>query len=294
MHAESIPNDPVIAHLIAWAEGQPEVRAVVLTSSRAIPNYPYLDQYSDYDVILALQTVAPFYDERGWLDAFGTVLTCYRDPLKDEDGFATSTLVVQYEAGLKIDFSLWPQGKLVQIARQPSLPPEFDAGYRILLDKDGLSVGIAAPTYQGYIPSPPSATRYHEILENFFQDATYVAKYLQRDDLAAAKFILELAMRQHNLFPMLEWLIEIERGWAVKPGAYGRRLKLWLRPALWDALASTYVGPDLRENWEALQGLLDLMHTAAVEVGQHLGFAYPEELEQRARRFLARRRRGEV
>jgi aminoglycoside 6-adenylyltransferase len=79
----------VIQCLIRWAELQPEVRAVLLTSSRAVPDAP-MDIFSDYDVILAVLDVRPFHEDRSWLDAFGSVLALYRDPLEPYYGFLTS------------------------------------------------------------------------------------------------------------------------------------------------------------------------------------------------------------
>lgn len=283
----------MIEKIIAWGKGQDLVRAMVLTSSRAIPDNPDTDQYSDYDVILALRDVRPFYNSRDWLAAFGTVLAIYRDPLYEQDGLNWSGNVVQFEEGLKIDFTLWPVEMMRKVAQQETLPEEFDAGYQVLLDKDGLTEGINLPSYQGYIPQPPIEARYHEEIENFFLCATYVAKYLLRDDVMAAKFLLDGEMKHENLRSILEWHIELENDWKVKPGNYGRRIKKWLRPDLWADLERTYAGAGIEENWQALFRLMDLMHKAGVEVGEKLGFAYPETIEQRMRAYLEKIKRDE-
>ena len=288
MTADSNRNDRVMEAFIAWGESQDLVRAMVLTSSRAIPDYPYADQYSDYDLILALRDVRPFHDSREWLSAFGAVLAMYRDPMMEEDGLRWSGSVVQFEEGLKIDFTLWPVEMLRRVAQSETLDPEFDAGYRVLLDKDGLTQGMPPPSYQGYIPKPPTEARYHEEIENFFLCATYVAKYLLRDDVMAAKFLLDGEMKHENLRPILEWHIELAHHWTVKPGNNGRRIKKWLRPDLWTDLAGTYAGAGIEENWQALFRLMDLMHKVGVEVGEQLGFAYPESIEQRTRGYLAK------
>lgn len=284
----------MIEKLIAWGEKQALVRAMVLTSSRAIPNQPDTDPYSDYDVILALRDVQPFHNDRKWLAAFGTVLVMYADPLYVEDGLSWSANVVQFEEGLKIDFTLWPVEKMQKVAQQEPLPAEFDAGYQVLLDKDGLTQGIKPPSYQGYIPRPPTPARYHEEIENFFLCATYVAKYLLRDDVMAAKFLLDGEMKHENLRPLLEWHIEIENDWKVKPGNHGQRIKKWLRPDLWADLESTYTGAGIEENWHALFRLMDLMHKAGVEVGEKLGFTYPDSIEQRVRDYLGKIKHGSI
>ena len=278
-------ENEVIQRLSAWAEREPQVRAVLLTSTRAVP-HAALDRFSDYDVILAVRDVDPFFADRSWLEAFGPVLVVYRDPLEPYHGFAKSAYVTQYENGLKIDFSLWPLGLVRRIAAAPQLPAEFDAGYRVLLDKDGLTAGLKPPTYRAYIPTPPTASQYDETIEVFFLEATYVAKLLRRDDLMAAKHILDELMKQEHLRPMLEWRGEIDQGWALKPGPYGRRLKQWLRPDLWAELESTYTGAGLEANWDALIKTMALFRRVAIEVGEHFGYAYPHDLERRVLAYL--------
>ena len=275
----------VLASLMRWAEAHDAVRAVILTSSRAIPNAP-LDMLSDYDVILAVRSVEPFYEERAWLGDFGPVLLVYSDPLRPYFGFPTTCIVTQYDNGLKIDFSVCPVEALRAVVSAPQLPEEFDAGYRVLLDKDGLTAGLRPATYGGYIPRRPTFAEYWVCVEDCFHEATYVAKHLWRGDLMTAKINLDYNMKVRDLRHMLEWLIEIDHGWAVKPGPYGRRLKKWLRPEMWAELECTYTGAGFEENWEAMLQTLALFRKVAIEVGDGLGFAYPQELDDRAMAYL--------
>ena len=53
-----LKNDLIIQNLVQWAEGRPSVRAMLLTSTRTMPNAK-LDLFSDYDVILAVNDVHP-------------------------------------------------------------------------------------------------------------------------------------------------------------------------------------------------------------------------------------------
>jgi len=275
----------MIERLISWADSRDLIRAVILTSSRAIPNAS-LDLFSDYDVILVARSIEPLYLDRAWLEDFGPVLTVYRDPLIDENGLTRSAYVVQYENSLKIDFSLWPVELLQRVNESAQLPAEFDAGYQVLVDKDNLTTDLKPPTYSGYIPAPPTEARYMELIEGFFLDTTYVAKFLWRDDLIAAKHILDHSLKQEHLRPMLEWHAEIDHQWSLKPGPYGRRMKQYLRKHLWTELERTYAGPSLEENWEALFRTIELMKRVAIELGLHLGFTYPEKLEQRVVNYL--------
>ena len=275
----------VTESLIQWADQQPLVRATLLTSSRIIPNAS-VDVFSDYDVILAVLDVHPFYEDRTWLGDFGSVLVAYRDPLEPYYGFPKSAYVTQYENGLKIDFTLWSVEILQRIAVAPQLPNELDAGYLVLFDKDHLTDGLKPSTYRAYIPTPPTEAEYQDTVEVFFLEATYVAKLLWRDDLMAAKHILDHFMKQEHLRPMLEWRFEIDRQWSVKPGPYGRRLKKWLSPAIWAELESTYTGAGLEANWEAMFRTIALFRQVAIEVGHHLGYPYPHGLDRRAVAYL--------
>jgi aminoglycoside 6-adenylyltransferase len=72
----------------------------------------------------------------------------------------------------------------------------------------------------------------------------------------------------------------------LRPGLYGQRLKKWLRPDLWAALEKTYTGAGLESNWRALFRSIALFRKVASEVGEHLGYAYPQELDRRARAYL--------
>lgn len=279
--------EATLKRLVAWGSRQDAVRAIVLTSSLTTDKAP-VDALTDYDPILAVTDIHPFVDDRAWLEDFGLVLVLYADPIQHEDGLERATYVVQYEDGLKIDFTLWPVEMLKRVVAAPELPEEFDAGYLVLLDKDGLTEGLQPPTYRAYIPQPPTESEYLTRIELIFHNATYVAKFLWRDDLVAARHVMETGMLQADLLPMLEWHIEIAHGWSVKPGPYGRRLKRWLRPDLWAELEKTYAGPDLDANWDAMFWMIDLFRKVAIEVGAHLGFAYPHELDRRAMAYLQR------
>ena len=281
------PDTEMRARLVAWGEARDSVRAMLLTSTRAVPDADP-DVFSDYDVILVLTDIQPFATDRAWLEDFGHVLTLYRDPILLDGEFEHSGNVIQYEDGLKIDFTLWLVGLFQRIVAAPELLDELDAGYQILLDKDRLTDDLKPPTYQAYIPRPPTETAYIERIETFFLEAIYVAKLLWRDDLIAAKHIMDGMMKQESLLQMLEWHAEIDHGWTVKPGPYGRRLKQWLRPDLWAELEASYTGGGIEANWDAMYRTIALFRRVALEVGERLGYAYPHVLERRVRIYLQR------
>lgn len=285
-------QNEVIRRLRQWAERRDDIRAMLITSTRAIPNAT-VDQLSDYDIILVVNDIHPYHTERSWLQAFGEVLVGYWDPIQRDSDYDQECFgnVILYRDGLHIDFTLWPVALLQQIVAAPTLPAELDAGYQILLDKDGLTVGMAPPTYHAYIPTPPTAELFQRWVEEFFSDVPYVAKCLWRHELLPVKWVLDYDMKHVYLLPMLEWRMEIDYGWRVKTGVLGRGLQKRLPSHLWTQLEASYAGADLDANWDALIKTVALFRQAAQEVAAHFGYAYPHELDQGVMAYVAQIRR---
>lgn len=101
----STKNNKIIQSLIEWCQGRKDVRALLLTSSRTNPQAP-VDLFSDYDVILAVTDIQPYFQDRSWMEAFGRVLVLYRDPIRLDHGLGRFAYIIQYEDGTKIDFTL--------------------------------------------------------------------------------------------------------------------------------------------------------------------------------------------
>ena len=284
------PED-VIARLIRWGEQQALVRAMLMTSTRAIPNAPR-DEYSDYDVVLVLDDIHPFHEEyherRNWLEDFGEVLVVYWDPIyTDSDfGIEKSANVTQYGSGLKIDFTLWPVELLQRITQASDLPAELDAGYLVLLDKDQLTGTLQPPSYSAYIPARPTNEIFQKWIHDFFSDAPYVAKCLLRSDLFPAKWCLDYDMKHIYLRRMLEWRMEMDHNWSIPASYIGKGLKEHLPAGIWAQLENCYASANVADNWEALFHTMALFRSVALEVGQNLGYIYPLELDERVVAFV--------
>ena len=63
-------KDQFIPKFVRWAENQSLVRAAILTSTLAVPGAA-VDIFSDFDMILILSDVRPFFEDRAWLEDFG-------------------------------------------------------------------------------------------------------------------------------------------------------------------------------------------------------------------------------
>jgi len=204
--------DQVIAALHAWGVADPAIRTLILTSSRAIPDAP-TDRLSDYDLIVALANVDRFLHDERWLHVYGTPLIRFDDG-RVLDGHDIYARLVLYEDDTKIDYTLWPVMLLRSIAANPRLPDELDIGYRVLLDKDGLTSGMAAPTRSAYLSTRPTEAAYLALVEEFWWESTYVAKNLWRDELFPARYSFDTVIKFDLLWRMAAHVGMVDRGGA--------------------------------------------------------------------------------
>jgi aminoglycoside 6-adenylyltransferase len=201
-------------------------------------------------------------------------------------GLTTYFRGVVYEDYIKIDYSIWPDALLERVAAQAALPEQLDVGYRVLLDKDNRTAGWKPPSYKAHIPARPTEAEYLALVEEFWWETTYVAKSLWRDELMFARNCLDCEIKLEFMRRMLEWRVELDHDWSFKPGVHGRGLKPRLPSDLWAEFAGTYIGPEIEDNWAALFRTTALFRNVAIEVGNALGYAYPQSLDDTVSAYL--------
>jgi len=237
-----------------------------------------VDSLSDYDVILVVSDADGFGRDDAWQYDFGQPMVRWGDQ-GELFGLTTHFRGVVYQNGVKIDYTVWPHELLERVVGQDSLPDCLDVGYRVLLDKDAQTSRLKPPSCKAHVPARPTEAEYRALVEEFWWGTTYAAKSLWRDDLVFAKFILDCDIKLGAMLRLLEWRIELDHDWSLKPGVFGRGLERWLPADIWSDLASTYVGPSIEDNWSALFRTTALFRRVAVEVGRALGYAYPQRLD---------------
>ncbi len=255
--------DAVLSRILGWGEAEDALRVVVLTSTRARAEGPP-DELSDYDVILALEDT----DRFDAAAAYGMPAARWSDE-HDVHGTRTFFRGVVYDDGVKIDWTLWP-ANVPELVAEHGLTDDLDFGYRVLLDKDGTTARWAQPTYRAHIPRRPTEAEYAALVEDFWWSATYVAKARARGEQFFLRFVLDVDMTHGVLRQMLELLIETGRGWEWKPGAYGRGIERELPSGLAAELAAAH---------GSFEQTVALFRRAAREVGEALGYAYPQRAD---------------
>ncbi|WP_165967206.1 aminoglycoside 6-adenylyltransferase [Jeotgalibacillus sp. S-D1] len=260
--------------LLNWAGECDWIRVVLQTSSRTNP-HAFRDRFTDYDIELYVNNLEWFLQDN-WLSHFGTLIAAA--PLKPAIDQLHITRLVLFDDGTKMDFQIYQLDLLEKVSQ---LPPEYDNGYEVLLDKDKLTPLFKPPSFQAYHVKPPTKDQYAELVNSFWWDTSYVAKSLWRDELFFSKYMLDSIIRINYLQPMIEWHIGVQHSWGVNPNKHGRWFKRYVQPALWTRIEQTYAGSSVEDNWNALFNTMNLFSELAIEVGAYLSYPYDKEMEER-------------
>ncbi|RKD31210.1 aminoglycoside 6-adenylyltransferase [Thermohalobacter berrensis] len=268
----------VLSQFKEWAERNELIRAAILTSSRAKPD-ANVDFLSDYDIELYVSDLSKFKKSDDWLEEFGAIMV--RWPFKPRStGFKTGcwiTRLVLFKDGVRIDFQITDQLKIDSDA--------YDNGYKVLIDKDEITKGLSKPTYSEYIIKKPSKEEYEVLVNEFWWNAYYVPKYLWRDELPFAKYMLDYTLKYSFLHKIIDWYIGMKNDWSVETGAFGKKFKKYLSSETWKEFKETYAGADIEENWNAFFNTITFFRKIAKKVGENLGYKYPDQVDKEVIQF---------
>lgn len=265
--------------IVGTAKHDDRIRAVVLSGSRANPN-ARRDIFQDYDVVYLAKDVAPFRENRDWIDRFGELMivqtpeAMLEPPPMNDGHFA---YLMQFMDGNRIDLTLFPIAKLSEF--------RMESSSLLLLDKDHLIDPAPVPSESDYLPQPPSAKAYGDGCNEFWWVCPYVAKGLWREEIIYAKYHLDVVLRE-QLMKMLFWYDGIGSGFTRSPGKMGKYLKESLEPELWAMLEKSYSNAGYQETWDALFVMCDLFRRVAAEVASTFGFFYPRQDDERVSAHL--------
>jgi aminoglycoside 6-adenylyltransferase len=184
---------------------------------------------------------------------------------------------MQFADGNRIDLTLFPIAKLDRL--------EHDSLSLLLLDKDGLFEPFAPPSDSDYLPRPPSAQAFSDCCNEFWWVCPNVAKGLWREEISYAKYMLDQFVRD-QLMNMLRWYVGVKTQFSHSPGKFGKYLRQYLEPELWDMLLKTYSDADYEHTWQALSTMCDLFRITATRVAAHYGLEYPYSDDERVSAHL--------
>ncbi|MDQ0065976.1 AadS family aminoglycoside 6-adenylyltransferase [Chryseobacterium lathyri] len=274
-----------LKQIISWAEDNPDVRAVLLTSSLVNPYAP-VDDFSDLDIELVFENMKEYEADKKWIYLFGKPISMVEEDETCFDGKHAMKMVL-YIDHVKVDFKLYQKSEFIKEVQEESLSEDWDVGYKVLVDKDNLTKDLKMPTYQSIMILKPTEKRFQQLMNDFWWDTTYVAKCLKRGDLFYAKFMSEDVIRTDYLVPLIEWYIASGHEWKnITTNKHGRLFRKYLSAELWTRVEATFSGSNINENWRALYAAADLVHDLGIALAQKLDFEYPQKHEDDIRKYL--------
>ena len=277
-------RDEKLKSIIEWAKKNEDVRVLLLTSSLVNPLAP-VDEFSDLDIEFIFENNANYISDKSWTLNFGNPIAMIEE---DENAFDNkhAMKMVLYEDGVKADFKLYSKSNFIQETEQKELPEDWDIGYKILVDKDGITKEMLKPTHQVSIIKKPSEKEFQSILNDFWWDTTYVVKCIARDEIFYAKFMSETIIRTEYLIPLIQWYIASEHNWNITTNKHGRLFKKYLNSEIWAKTEQTFSGSKLEDNWNASFAMAELFSEMGTKLSEKLGYKYPNKLEKDIRKYL--------
>ncbi|OWY61684.1 hypothetical protein B7486_62490, partial [cyanobacterium TDX16] len=259
--------DALLAQVAEWAAQRDDVRGVILVGSTARTDHP-ADEWSDVDLILAVDDTATFLDAVDWLEPFGRVLATMVEPTA-VGGFQERRVL--FATGLDVDFSIVPAelvALLPELAHDPQVRATVGHGARVLHDELGIGhllASIDPPAPAG----PPSEQAYRQLSNTFWYDAVWTAKKVRRGELWVAKHSCDGQLLR-GLVEVLRWRTQLRH-----PGRetwHGLRFaEEWLDPDDAALLSSAATTADPAGVGRALGALVDGFAAVESEVAAAVG-----------------------
>jgi aminoglycoside 6-adenylyltransferase len=185
---------------------------------------------------------------------------------------------VIFDGGVKVDFTLAGLPRLQGMSDSSSLNPLYQRGYRVLLDKDGVTKRLPSPSFEPPARFLPSEKRFRERVEEFWFEAFHVPGYLARNELFLVKQ-RDWTMKE-LLLEMIEWHALALNGGAVDVWHIGKGLGTWTDDATWAELQGAFGRFDTQDARRAHDKTTRLYSRLAREVARIKGWTYPDRVEK--------------
>ena len=270
---------PILKNVIKWASAEVAIRAVVITGSLARAD-DSVDEYSDLDAQIITRDIKRYTDDDSWLDTVGQVWI--RFPLFDDVPYR----LVWFAGGFKVDFQFIRVDQMRAELDSGALSNEYQRGYFVALDKDGLYQRLPPSTRTFPAPGPPSAEDVLAVINEFWFEAIHVAQFIRRREFWVVKW-RDWTMKV-DLLRLLEWHARATNEGNINTLLLGKRIDQWADDQSSDALKQIWTGWDASELWRGLLTQLALFRRLSLELCAALRIEYSNETHQEIERYINR------
>lgn len=269
--------------ILEVARRDERVRGVYMNGSRTNPHAPR-DVFQDYDIVYVVKETATFIADEAWIDCFGERLYMQmpekHDRLlgKESDWENCYGYLMQLADGNRIDLHL----VTLEYAVKDMLHDRLCIS---LLDKDGTLPAIPEASDEDHWVQKPSEVEYFCCCNEFWWMLNSVGKGLWRGEITYVMDMLNLHTRL-QLLKVLSWYVGMQHDFSCSVGKAGKYLNRYLSKENYDRLIQTYPQGEAEAIWKAVFGMCDFFEEIAKQVGETLGYAYPEKDANGSRLFL--------
>lgn len=268
--------DEIIELVLNIARNDENIRAVMMTGSRANPDCP-VDIYQDFDIVYFVRNVSVYWDNMQWIEEqFGKPALVQKPEsmqLIPPDGDGNYAYLMIFPDGNRID---------LQITRysydddgEPSI---------ILLDKDNALPELEIRDDFWYVRRPDQKL-FSDCCNEFHWCLNNVSKGIAREELSYTMEQLNHYVRD-MLIQMLAWYVGTQHDFSVSVGKNGKYLKKLLPLEIYLKFTQTYSDASYEHIWEAAFEMLHLFGNVARVVAEQLGFLYDEEEEKGIENYM--------
>jgi aminoglycoside 6-adenylyltransferase len=263
-------EEEIITLILNIAEKDKNIRAVLLTGSRANPKVRK-DKLQDFDIIYIVTQLDTFIQDPSWIDVFGErlIMQLPDEMIIGERDVHIFHYLMLFTDGNRIDLTLLPVNRLHYFLKEENL-------LKVLLDKDKHLVKLPSLNEKSYLIKQSNEKEFLDCCNEFWWVCTYVAKGLWRKEIVYAKEMLEKPVRTMFL-QMIEWYIGIHTSFSVPFGKSGRNMQPYLSPQLYNQILNTYSDSNIKNTRESLFLMAGLFDKLAKEVANAMHFHYRQE-----------------
>jgi aminoglycoside 6-adenylyltransferase len=271
----------MLDQILRWAEKKQSVRTLILVGSRANPAKQ--DERSDYDISIFGEDF-DFIEKDEWLTDIFPPLLCIHEKFFWGDTCIPTRLTI-FENLIKVDFAFHASALLEEMVKHQHLTATYDAGYQVLLDKDGLANGLPGPTFRAYTKEKPNRYDFDNAVREFWFEAYHVGKYIARKDLWVAQVRMQ-DMRKW-LLAIFEWNVAAKADFLLRMNTDGKAMNDWIPPAFKKEIKKCFAGLDLAAQRLALHETIGLFGVVARETARMLQYDYPEKVDHEITAFIS-------
>ena len=271
--AEQLVNYDILERRVAaWAEQQPDVRALIVVGSRGRSRQP-ADAFSDLDLLMLTTSPERYLVDPTWPGVLGELWLAARSRTLPGD----PEWEMLFDGGLKVDIVAVPapeETPLGEVLARIPYQAVLGRGVRFLFTRRGEMLDGAWP-----VRTPqrlPTEGEYQNLVAELSITALRSATMIRRGELWRARYQGDAELKA-ALLQLLTWHTWLSRGVAADTWYNGRFVEEWADSRVALQFPRVLGGYTAQEQWEALLATIALCRWLAQECGEQLGYRPPLE-----------------